>query len=333
MRVLLAFSGGIDSCAAVELLRREGWDVELLTINMLDGEDSSVEQATLEAARLGAPLHIVDGRERFRREVVDDFVGEYLAGRTPAPCTRCNSTIKWELLVAKADELGIYHIATGHYMRIVEHDSRLYVARALDSVKDQSYYLWGVEPEILKRVVTPMAEVLKSDVKAHSGGRRESMGICFLRGEHYADFINRESSGSSNPGTVVTRTGEVVGEHSGVIRYTIGQMRGVGIPHGKRVVAINSLRNEIVVDDNSTLFVRSLDIDSCRFTDVDEIANSQSITVMVRGLGLNPKGYAAVTIDNNRAHIELSDDAWAVAPGQPVVLYIGNRVVGGGYTI
>ncbi len=329
-KILLAFSGGIDSCAAVKILRTQGFEVEAMTINMM-GDQTMLEQAREGAARVGVTLHIVDGRELFEREIIEEFMSEYMSGRTPAPCTRCNTLIKWELLAAKADELGIYHIATGHYFRISELRGKHYVTRGRDPKKDQSYYLWGVRQEILERAVTPMGEVIKEEVKALSINKKESMGVCFLRGRHYTDLLV-ERYGQLTNGEVVTTKGEVVGVHNGIARYTIGQRRGEGIPAGLRVVRINAKKNQVEVGDNSLLFTSRLIIDRCYFVDAEEVATSEEVTVMIRGLGLNPEGYARVRLlDNDTAEVELDSPSWAAAEGQPIVLYIENRVVGGGY--
>ncbi|MFI3327932.1 MAG: tRNA 2-thiouridine(34) synthase MnmA [Rikenellaceae bacterium] len=330
-RVLVAFSGGIDSCAAVEILREEGYNVEALTIDML-GNEELMSQARRSAQRLGVTLHTTDAKEIFKREIIDNFVAEYMEGRTPAPCTLCNTKIKWELLTQKADELGIYNIATGHYFSIVEHDGKLYIARAEDQQKDQSYYLWGVGQEILKRALTPMATRIKSVIKQASVLKKESMGICFLRGNHYTDFLCSECGMELPEGDIVDNKGNKIARHNGIARYTIGQKRGEGIPEGKRVVEINSDTNEIVVDDNKTLFTTQLDIENICCANKTELEKATELKVMVRGLGLNPEGYAQINFTSETtATIRLENNAWAIAPGQPIALYIGNRIVGGGY--
>lgn len=329
-RVLVAFSGGIDSCAAVEILRAKGYEVEALTIDMM-GDEVMLQNARESAERLAIKLHIYDARDFFDQEIINDFASEYLAGRTPAPCTRCNTLIKWELVARKADELGIYHIATGHYFRLEEEDGRYYVTRAIDPIKDQSYYLWGVSQELLARAITPMGEKIKAEVKKDSPIKRESMGVCFLRGKHYTDFIC-ERCGEMKAGEVIDNQGNIVGQHNGIARYTIGQKRGEGIPSGVRVTEIIADKNQIKVDLNETLFKRKLHLERCHFVDFDKINEYNDLTVMVRGLGLNPKGGGKISITEQGAIIELTEDtAWAAAPGQPIVIYSGNRVVGGGY--
>lgn len=327
--VLLAFSGGIDSCAAVDILRSEGYVVVLATIDMM-GDESILANAKRRAEALGCEFHIIDAREIFEREIVSEFVMEYMSGRTPAPCTRCNTLIKWELIAKKADEIGIKKIATGHYFQITPHNNKHYVTRAIDPQKDQSYYLWGVSEEILSRAITPMGRKIKAEVKSKSDQTKESMGVCFLHGKHYTDLLCsrcRELPG----GDVINNNREVVGHHNGIARYTIGQKRGEGIPEGMRVVEIDAENNRIIVGDNSELYTKRLHLERCHFVDSEEVLSSDKITVMVRGIGRNPKGYAQLSLTDYGAEVTLDSDAWAVAPGQPIVLYIGDRVVGGGY--
>ncbi|MFI3305059.1 MAG: tRNA-specific 2-thiouridylase [Rikenellaceae bacterium] len=331
--ILLAFSGGIDSCAAVGILRDWGYSVHLLTIDML-GDEALMSQARESAARLGLQLHTLDARQLFEREIVSNFVEEYANGRTPAPCTRCNPLIKWRLLAQEAERLGIYHIATGHYFRLVEYHNHLYVSRARDLRKDQSYYLWGVGESILRRVVTPMGERIKEEVKAASTLKRESMGVCFLRGSHYTELLRERCGAGSRAlaeGDVVDGSGGVVGRHSGVARYTIGQRRGDGIPEGLRVTAIDASKNLLRVGLNEELYTDRLEIVECHFIEAEELFASNEVRVMIRGIGRNPEGYAVVRPTPYGAEVELLDcSAWAAAPGQPVALYIGDRVVGGG---
>lgn len=331
-RILLAFSGGIDSCAAVEILRNDGYEVVAMSIDMM-GDEAALEEVRENAKRLNIELHIVRGRELFEQKIISNFIEEYMQGRTPAPCTRCNPLIKWRLLAEKADELGIYRIATGHYFRITEISDYHYVTRGRDPQKDQSYYLWGVPQEVLKRAVTPMGERIKADVKARSERKKESMGVCFLRGQHYTDLLISRCGELSN-GEIVTPNGLVVGKHNGIARYTIGQRRGEGIPASLRVTKIDATKNEIVVGENSELFSKKLLITDCYFVDTEEVTTSSEITVMVRGIGRNPEGHCRLrVISESIAELTLESPAWAAAPGQPIVLYIGNRVVGGGYLL
>ena len=210
-RVLLGFSGGIDSFAAVGLLQAAGYHVTALTLDMR-GDSALLEKARLRAGALGIPWRMRSVRERFEREVVDYFTDSYFRGCTPAPCTRCNSRIKWPCLAAEADALGIRHIATGHYFRITSAGGKRYVTRAADNRKDQSYYLWDLPQEILDRVLTPMGTVIKRNIVEELADRRESMGVCFLEGRPCRDFLrSRDKTEALRPGPIIDSAGHRLG--------------------------------------------------------------------------------------------------------------------------
>ncbi len=326
-RVVLGFSGGMDSAAAVNILKNRGFDVTALTIDMCN-DNSLIEKAKATAENIGIIFDTLNCSELFEREIKSYFIREYQQGRTPAPCTRCNPLIKWRLLLEYANQHDIYHVTTGHYFRVVEHNSLLYVARPADAKKDQSYYLWGLSQEVLKRAVTPMADIIKEDIKRESTNKRESMGVCFLNGRPYSEFV-----GSTPAGDIVDKKGEIVGRHNGISNYTIGQKRGEGIPVSSSIIGIDSASNCLIIGDNNDLLHTNLFIDDCNITDESELLSSTDVTVLVRGLGRNPEGFAKriTPTQSGGYHIVLSSPAWACAPGQPVVLYRGERVIGGGY--
>ncbi|MFR9603279.1 MAG: tRNA-specific 2-thiouridylase [Rikenellaceae bacterium] len=332
--VVLAFSGGIDSCAAVDILRGWGYSVTALMLSLVEGDDDAVQGARARAQEMGVKFVLLDCRERFRSEIIDNFVEEYIAGRTPAPCTRCNPLIKWHMLVEYAKSVGAQHIATGHYFGVTNYGGKLYVSRGVDPRKDQSYYLWGLSQEALSMALTPMADRIKEDIKAQSTLKKESMGVCFLRGCHYSELI--ESAGHKiERGDIIDSRGEVVGEHRGLAYYTIGQKRGEGIPSGVAVTKINGTKNQIIVGENSELFASRLLVGECNIVDREEWLTSREIKVMVRGLGRNPEGYAHIEATEYEGQylVYLSNPAWACAEGQPVVFYVGKRVIGGGYLL
>ncbi len=331
-RVILAFSGGIDSSAVAEILCSEGYEVTALMLSLSEGDEEQIRKGREKAMQMGVEFVVRDCRKEFRRYIIDNFVDEYIAGRTPAPCTRCNPHIKWSALVNYAQSVGAEHIATGHYFSITPHGGKLYVSKAKDPRKDQSYYLWGVSQEALRMALTPMADKIKEEIKSRSTLKKESMGVCFLNGCHYSELIER-SGHKIRRGEIIDSQGCVVGEHRGLAYYTIGQKRGEGIPSGMSVVAINAVKNQIIVGDDSELYTQTLRLNQCNFVDEDEVLSATNISVLVRGLGRNPEGYARVEKSKTEGEyiIHLDSPAWACAEGQPVVLYIGERVVGGGY--
>ena len=329
--VLLGFSGGIDSCTSALRLMAEGYHVVALTIDTM-GDEAMLHKARTKAEEIGAEWLMYDAREEFKREIIDYFCQEYAMGHTPAPCTRCNPLIKWRTLLNEANRLGIKHIATGHYFNIERRDERYYVTKGIDESKDQSYYLWGLSQEILSRAITPMGNAIKSDVKQAFKDKSESMGICFLNGLPYAEFLcNR---GIDMPdGDIVTRNGEVCGRHNGIARYTIGQRRGVGIPEGMRVIGIDATRNHIIVGENELLFHNQLHIAHCNIVDEEELLSAKDITVKIRGIGRNPQLPVSVEATHGGYIVNTQDPAWAPAIGQPLVFYRNNWVIGGGIVV
>ncbi len=329
--VVLGFSGGIDSCASARWLIERGYRVVAVTIDTMH-DNKMLSEAEVRAKELGIEWLSDDATELFRKEIIDYFTQSYRQGLTPAPCTRCNPKIKWQRLQTIADSLGIEHIATGHYFRIEKHDGRYYVAKGADSAKDQSYYLWGLQQETLQRALTPMAEAIKSEVKAEIGNRSESMGICFLAGRHYTEFLASEGIELSG-GAVLNGKGEAIGEHNGIARYTIGQRRGEGIPEGLRVVDINASNNTITVDKNERLFKKRLYINECNIVSESELTTSRDITIKIRGIGRNPELPVSVKPQTKGYVVECDDPVWAPAKGQPLVFYRGNLVIGGGIVV
>lgn len=329
--ILLGFSGGIDSCASARWLIERGYRVTALTIDTMH-DQRLLSQAEAKAREIGIEWRTVDLTAEFRHHIVDYFIDSYRNGLTPAPCTRCNPMIKWRTLLAVANELNIDYLATGHYFRIEQHRGRYYVAKGADSAKDQSYYLWGLGQEILARAITPMADAIKSDIKAGLKDRSESMGICFLQRCHYTEFLRNEGVELA-AGDIILEDGKVVGRHNGIARYTIGQRRGEGIPEGLRIIDIDANRNTLTVGENSKLYKNILYIKECCIVDHDELITADDITIKIRGIGRNPEGCARVSIWNDGYRIECQDPAWAPAKGQPLVLYRNNLVIGGGIVV
>lgn len=328
-RILIGISGGIDSAASTLLLQEQGYEVVALWIDMLGNSQQRLRVEEL-CRRLRVPLIVEDVSELFAREVVRFTLDEHSAARTPSPCARCNTRIKWATLAAVADRKGIFHIATGHYVRIVKRGAQHYVARGIDPIKDQSYYLYGLDEDILSRAVTPLGEMRKTDVRQFlaqrdfeelsSGG--ESQGLCFVE-SGYGDFLRTNLAPTA--GDVVNCRGEVVGRHSGYQLYTIGQKRGFDTSAVGEIRHIDATHNRIEV--GAPMMSGVVECCDAVFRPFDE---SLPLSVAVRGLGRNPQGYAQVERNGDRLTVTLIDErAWAVASGQPVVIYCGDVVVGG----
>lgn len=331
--VLLGFSGGIDSCTSAERLTRDGYRVVALTIDTI-GDEQMMMQAREKAEALGVEWVAYDARKRFERDIIDYFTSEYAAGRTPASCTRCNRLIKWRILLDVANTMGIDYIATGHYINIVERDNRYYVAKGLDPDKDQSYYLWGLDQATLSRALTPMGDAIKSDVKRGYVNKSESMGVCFLAGLPYAEYLAKRNIAMA-AGDVTTSDGVVCGQHNGIARYTIGQRRGEGIPAGMRVVGIDADHNRIIVGPNDMLYYHRLKVAEYNIVSREELLTANDITIKIRGIGRNPSLPVQIEMcDAEDALLVITPDAaWAPAVGQPLVFYRNNLVVGGGIVV
>lgn len=328
--VLLAFSGGMDSRTAARLLLEE-YEVESLTLDTT-GDADLLLSAKQYATELGIEHSSLDVQAEFRHRIIDYFTDSYAAGRTPAPCTVCNPMIKWRYLIDEADRRGIEHVATGHYFNIERYNNHLYVARADDSRKDQSYYLWGLSQHVLQRALTPMGHVIKDNIRSGFMHAKESMGLCFLRGESYRDYISRTQPALTLKGDVVDTEGRKVGSHAGVAFYTIGQKRGFECElSGVAVVGIDAAMNRIIVGKDAELYHSTLEINDCNIVDKEEFMQADDVRVVIRGIGRNPQEYMHRAEPSGEGYrIHLNDPAWAPAAGQPVVFYRQNRVIGGG---
>lgn len=340
-KVLVGISGGVDSAAAVLMLRQRGYEVTGLHLNLY-GEPENGELEAL-SRRLGIPVHTVDIGRRFEKEIVDWFVGEYMRGNTPSPCTRCNVRIKWQVLAEEADRLGCGLLATGHYCRIAERDGLRFVRQGADLLKDQSYYLWQLPQELLARIVFPLGDHTKQQVRAFMEeqgehelvGRKESMGVCFLRGEGYETLLRKRVPGIGRlaDGEIVDRTGAVIGRHKGYPFYTLAQKRGMGLPPGLCVTGIDSQRNRLTAGPEADLYIRSIRLAAWQAPDPARLFASPRLRCKVRGIGRNPEGFCRVVREGDSLRVETEHPAWAVAKGQPVVFYEEDRVAGGGIVV
>lgn len=313
---------------SARILSEEGYRVVALTIDTT-GDSAMLAKAERVARELGIEWHCYDAKAMFEHDIIDYFCSEYASGRTPAPCTRCNTHIKWKILLSEANRLGINHIATGHYFRIEQHNGHYYVAKGADSSKDQSYYLWGLSQEVLSRAITPMGSIIKSEIKEGFKDKSESMGICFLGRKPYAEFLKSRGINTTE-GDILTTENTLCGHHNGIIHYTIGQRRGEGIPESMRVVDIKANDNTIIVGKKQDLYKSKLHITTCNIIDESELLSATDITIKIRGIGINPELPVTIERCGDGYLITTPDKAFAPAKGQPLVLYRNNLVIGGG---
>ncbi len=346
-RVLVAMSGGVDSSVAAALLVADGHDVVGATMKLFCYGDGpvpdrpccsldSIFDARAVADRLGIPHYTLNLEDRFGRDVVRNFVDEYARGRTPIPCVRCNSFTKFSDLLAHADALGCEYIATGHYARA--RSGRL--LRGRDRAKDQSYFLWGIRREVVARMLTPVGEKSKAETRAAAralglvtADKPESQEICFVPDGDYAAMLARHLPADAPalaPGPIVTTAGEVIGEHDGFARFTIGQRRG--LPGGRsrplHVVAIHPDERAIIVGDAAELARRDVVLEEINWLD-EPLAEGAECEVQVRHRSAAVRARIA-RASSDRIELALLEPARAVAPGQSGVLYRDEQVLGGG---
>lgn len=351
----MAMSGGIDSTMASLLLHEEGYEVIGLTMKTWDYESSggskketgccsldSINDARQLAVDCGFPHTILDIRDEFKGFIIDNFVEEYMAGRTPNPCVLCNTHIKWEALLKRADMLNCEFIATGHYAQVREVEGRFVVSKGLDESKDQSYVLWGVTQECLKRTIFPMGEYHKKDIKQMALDRgykalaekNESYDICFIPDNDYRGFLKRRVEGLEEKvkgGNFITISGEVVGTHDGYPFYTIGQ-RKIGISLGKNptyVIGINPEDNTVTVGTKEDLQKQEMHIRNVNYLKYDKIEDGKEYVVKVR---YKHKGeIATITNEGENLKVLFHNKVEGIAPGQSAAIYECDDLIAGGF--
>jgi len=354
-RVLVAMSGGVDSSVAAALLHEAGYDVVGVTLHLWDAEgEQKVGRCCAPEDRddarrvcdwLGLPHYVLDERAAFRSDVVDPFLGAYLAGETPIPCVACNQSVKLGRLEELADTLGARTIATGHYARIAidpagGDEARARLLRGRDRAKDQSYFLFGVRQALLARMRFPLGELTKAEARAE--GRRlgvpnadkpDSQALCFVPDGDVGGFVERERPGIGAPGRIVDDTGRVLGEHEGVHRFTVGQRRGLGLGGGatRYVLRIVADTGDVVVGDEPSLMSRRLRARGASWIDRGGGAPSASFDASVRVRYRHEPAPARVTPIEGGFEAEFTEPQRAIARGQAAVVYAGDEVVGGGF--
>jgi tRNA-specific 2-thiouridylase len=336
--ILIAMSGGVDSSIAAWKMKQDGYHCQAAAMEL--SESGSLEDAQIIAQKLEIPFHIFDCRAEFHRHVIDRFVQTYLEGRTPNPCIVCNHFLKFGQFLQHAKELGISQIATGHYAQI-EYDSasrRYLLKKAVDETKDQSYVLYTLTQRQLAQTVFPLGAWRKENVRdaarligLANAQQRDSQDLCFVPDGDYAQFIEHYTGQYCPPGDFVDKTGKVLGKHKGLIRYTIGQRKGLGIaaPAPYYVCEHNVKDNTVILGSENDLFVHTLTATEINLIPFDRIEGSLRAIVKVR---YRQKGdWATVRqIDTDTLQIVFDKPQKGVAKGQAAVFYDGEHVLGGG---
>jgi tRNA-specific 2-thiouridylase len=355
-RVLVAMSGGIDSSLAAVLLHEQGYEVVGITMKTWDYAASgssrketgccsldSINDARAVAVELGFPHMILDIREEFGDYVIDHFTNEYLDGRTPNPCVLCNTHIKWDSLLRRADKLNCDYIATGHYANVREYNGRYVISKGLDQSKDQSYALWGVSQQSLSRTIFPLGQLHKSEIRQMATERgfielvnkSESYEICFVPDNDYRGFLKRRVDGLEERvkgGEFVMEDGTVVGHHEGYPFYTIGQRKGLGIALGFPVFVtdIDKENNRVILGTHEDLSRNGMWVRQLNMLKYEHL--SQTPIETVTKVRYNDRGTPAQIVqEGDRMKVLFHKPVYAIAPGQAAVFYEGNDVVGGGW--
>ncbi|MEP6741947.1 MAG: tRNA 2-thiouridine(34) synthase MnmA [bacterium] len=367
MKIAVAMSGGVDSSAAAAILKEDGHELVGFTMQLWDqrrgiNKDENgdplpsrccslddVYDARRVAEELGFPFYVLNLEEDFERDVVQPFVSSYLSGETPIPCVACNSRLKFASLDRLAASLGCDKVATGHYAR-VEYDeaaNRYRLFRGLNAQKDQSYFLWELTQDQLSRAMFPLGEMSKAQVREvardHSmavAEKAESQEICFVPDGNYAGFIDRYLAATDaeerlpGEGELVDTSGNVIGLHNGIHRYTVGQRRGIGIASSKPlyVVSIDAARNRVVVGNDDELAGKSFTAAGVNWVAWD--SPREAVQAKVRVRYRHNAALATITpLENNRVRVIFDEPQRAITPGQATVFYRGDEVVGGGWIV
>jgi tRNA-uridine 2-sulfurtransferase len=348
-------SGGIDSTVTALMLHEQGYEVVGITMKTWDYTGSgggkketgccnldSFNDARMAAVEHGFPHFILDIREEFGSFVVENFVDEYLAGRTPNPCVLCNTHIKWRALLKRADALGCDFIATGHYASVYQHENGRYVVtKGVDETKDQSYVLWGLQQDLLSRTLLPLGGYRKTEIRqmAHDFGypelakKSESYEICFVPDNDYRGFLKRKVEGLEERvagGYFVDKDGKILGTHKGYPFYTIGQRKGLDITLGKPayVTGIDPDTNTVTLGDEVDLEKEQMLVGRINMIKYDRLEAPVEAITKIRYK--DPGSISTVSLEGTTATVQFYQKAKGIAPGQSAVFYEGNDVIGGG---
>lgn len=351
-KVMVAMSGGVDSSTVALILREEGYEVTGVTGRMFVNEDiglvdesrccslADVEDARLAANKIGASHYVYNMGECFKKTVIQPFVDAYLAGDTPNPCVNCNKYVKFPQLLERALLLGIDYLATGHYAKVFYDQARKrwLLARAEDESKDQTYMLYGLTQHELSHLLLPLGNFKKTEVRAKAGeaglinaSKPDSQDICFVPDGNYADFIERYSGKKQQPGDFVLQSGEVIGKHKGLIYYTLGQRKGLGIAYKEPLYVLSkeAASNTVVLGPEKDLYKKEFLVGDCNFISIEELRGPMAVTCKVRYRMQDEPAIIEPDADG-KVKVTFMKAQRAITSGQAAVFYDGDLVVGGG---
>ncbi len=347
-KVVIAMSGGVDSSLAAALLIEQGYDVIGVTMQIWPAEEqaegsccalSAVEDARRVADKLGIPYYVMNFKDLFKETVISNFCSEYVAGRTPNPCIMCNRLIKFEALLKKAIGLGAEYIATGHYAKILydQERKRYILKRAADDAKDQTYVLYNLTQKQLKHTMMPLADFTKTETRRLAAeldlkvaNKPDSQEICFVTDNNYRRFLEENLQQPIKPGPFLDTAGNVLGQHEGIPFYTVGQRKGLGIALGTPmyVVEIDPTRNAVILGTNEEVFAKELISIDNNFILIPELSGEMVVEAKIR-YAAKPSP-AVISPCDEGVKVVFEHPQRAITPGQSVVFYQGDYVVGGG---
>jgi tRNA-specific 2-thiouridylase len=349
-KVVIGMSGGVDSSVAAYLLQEQGYEVIGIMMKLSpdnpDYEENEGGCCSISAANdarrvadvLDIPFYVMNFKDVFKTNVIDNFIDEYMEGRTPNPCIVCNKKIKFEEFLRKAQALGADYIATGHYAKIEKQEDRFVLKKSADDKKDQTYALYTLTQEQLSHTLMPCGDYSKPEIRdiAERIGlevfkKRDSQEICFIPDNDHGAYIKKYSGREIKPGNFVNNEGKIVGTHKGIVYYTIGQRKGLGMALGKPVFVndINHLTNQVVIGDEEDIFRTGLIAKDLNFIPFDKLESNLRVTAKIRYSAI-PQAATLIPIKHDRVKVVFDEKQRAITKGQSVVFYIENLVVGGG---
>lgn len=367
-RVLVAMSGGVDSAVTAALLKEQGYDVIGITMRIWEellrapslklsrvsdtkmpaartrekkysccGGEPAVSDARRVAHKLDIPYYTLDFRKEFKKNVVQDFIKEYEAARTPNPCIRCNRFIKFDILLNRCQEFNADYLATGHYARIEKVDNRWFLKKGIDEKKDQSYFLYAMSQNQLAKTLMPLGNMTKTEVRKMAkdlglvvAEKPESQEICFIPDDDYPQFLKEYIPDAAKPGPIINKQGEKIGEHKGILSYTIGQRKRIGISSNERlyVVDINLKKNTIIVGTEKESYNSELIAEDLNYIAIKKLDKLMRVKAKIRSV--HQAADAEIKPFNGNVFLKFDEPQWAITPGQAVVFYDGDLAIGGG---
>ncbi len=351
-RVLVAMSGGVDSSVSAYLLKKQGYDVVGVSLHLWDysqNQKSSQSQefdtccseedrtdARLAAEMIDIPFYVMDYQKEFKENVVDPFVDSYLAGKTPNPCVACNTFLKFDLLFQRAKRLNCDYIATGHYARIEKSTEGYQLLKGTDPLKDQSYFLYHLEQELLSQILFPVGHLTKEEVRKiakeanlPNANKKESMEICFVPQNNYADFVEKQGSQKLTPGKIVLSNGQVLAEHTGIHQFTVGQRKGLKIsyPEPLYVIDINADTGDVTVGEEKYLWKTGFFIEGLHWLGAPKVGEQLDVKIRYR----SQSSPAILEERENKPFVRFEKPQKTVTPGQVAVFYKDTQILGGGF--